>query len=178
MLLDFQFQIYEAEFIDEYHILSAYADDYDDLLEKISRYSSNNLEICAVGMYTSQDWDGVLGAAYIGDTNNVGICQEYSSFVITSSLRRGFVTEPIHQISTMHELGHLMGSLHDPLDKCTEHCYSGKFKKICSPPGLNKYIMSSYALPGTYKNNYYYSTCSIKSILSLGYNRRKRSCLA
>ncbi|KII65331.1 Disintegrin and metalloproteinase domain-containing protein 10 [Thelohanellus kitauei] len=174
--LEILYQIEAIEFVNDTHGLNKYLRNYEVLLEEIDDLNRRTKGLCAAGLYLAIDWDNVLGVAYVGDAKGLGICGNYASYVITPLIRNSLLPERAHMISTMHELGHLLGSYHDPSNKCIQGCYPIKNKHLCSPEN-KQYIMNPMAVMGYHINNYYFSPCTTKNIQSYSEMPQRRSCL-
>ena len=138
--------------LDVYTLLNKVAfDDYNDY--------------CLGFAFTARDFnDGTLGLAWLAEQNNEigGICQNksyrrpkyYNTGLITTKNYKSHVPDVAAQLAFAHEVGHSFGSEHDPMDS------------KCSPGNANggNYLMYRRSNRGIYKNNRFFSQCSISQM--------------
>lgn len=120
-------------------------------------------DYCLSYTFTSRDFsDGTLGLAWLASSTGAvgGICEKPVSIQgVTKSLNSGIVTvvnfnsrvpEIVNQLTFAHEVGHSLGSEHDPSSS------------DCSPSSSSgKYVMYSRATTGLQTNNNRFSSCSV-----------------
>eukprot|EP00117_Sycon_ciliatum_P034655 scpid31570/ scgid26409/ Disintegrin and metalloproteinase domain-containing protein 10; CDw156; Kuzbanian protein homolog; Mammalian disintegrin-metalloprotease len=127
-------------------------------------WSQRNLtDFCLAYLFTNRDFDnGVLGLAWVGSAGNSagGVCDKYQRYSdgFMKTLNTGIVTtlnfgkqvaREVSYLTFAHELGHNMGSNHDPSTA------------TCSPGGsAGNYIMYAHATSGSEPNNRMFSPCS------------------
>ncbi|KII70168.1 ADAM 17-like protease [Thelohanellus kitauei] len=131
---------------------------------------SQSMDICTTGVYVSEDWDGVLGLANVG-SNLGGLCNFRSGFVVTSRISLIEVSNAILKSTTIHEIGHNLGSNHDPEEGSKKH--TPEEIKQCST--AHKFIMSAQSQVLDTENHFKFSPCSIKQmrrIIDIPYRRR------
>lgn len=144
-------------------------ENYLDAITFLNYVSLDNFdEYCLSFTFTSRDFsDGTLGLAWLASTSGSGgICEKSVSVNgEAKSLNSGIVTivnynarvpDIVNQLTFAHEVGHSLGSEHDP---STSECSPG------SPNG--NYIMYSRSTSGTQTNNKKFSSCSISQMNSV-----------
>lgn len=155
-------KVYDNPSAAGYKYPGAYAVDY--LLDLHSQ--DNYDDFCLSYLFTFRDFsDGVLGLAWVGDTELAGgVCQEHGEVkgvgmslntgVVTILNYGSVVTSAVSHVTFAHELGHNFGSSHDPEDD-----------PVCAPGGDGgNYIMYARATSGDLPNNSKMSSCSISQI--------------
>ncbi|CAD5110616.1 DgyrCDS2 [Dimorphilus gyrociliatus] len=132
----------------------------------LEMFSEENFDdYCLAYMFTRRDFEkGTLGLAWTGDWENAGgICEKYDVFHGSrKSLNTGVITtfnygkdvpSIVSHMTFAHEIGHSMGSNHDPETS------------VCSPGGVEgTYLMYSIAVWANKPNNKKFSKCSTESM--------------
>uniref|UniRef100_A0A6G3MG97 ADAM 17-like protease (Trinotate prediction) n=1 Tax=Henneguya salminicola TaxID=69463 RepID=A0A6G3MG97_HENSL len=163
------YNIKQANRFGKWHFLDKYKYDPYILLDK-SREYSRSLNTCTTGIYVSNDWNGILGYAYIGTADGEGICNQKANFVVTNTVFGEKVFHKAHKLTTLHEIGHNLGAEHD----LTHDCNKTRFIE-CSPS--DQYIMSYRSNTGNTKNNNLFSPFSVDMIKKMLKLTKRRNCL-
>lgn len=135
-----------------------------NLLELFS--SEDHSAVCEAFLFTDRSFDkGVIGLAWIGYSHGQagGICDKYANYagklrsyntgLVTFKLYQRNLPPAITEVTFAHELGHAFGAHHDP-SSCQPTIKQG-----------GKYIMYDKATTGTKRNNRFFSSCSIDSMV-------------
>lgn len=139
--------------------------------------NNHNWDSCITIAFYKGKWQSILGLATVGTETGSGICHTTSSTVITTYIDNDPVPNPVLEIVIAHEIGHILGSLHDPADDCSE-CTPSTFKSQCSPGGLQgNYIMYPSANSGWLSNHRSFSTCSINYFKAVNSHSSHQRCL-
>lgn len=127
---------------------------------------------CATGIYVNEHWKGVLGYAYIG-TKDDGICTRRSSYVVTLNAHGSSVMHHFHRLTTLHEMGHLLGCTHDPVNDTFDS--NGHRLNPCS--SSDGFIMAYRSGSQQKHRQEKFSSCSSQQIKTFLYLLTKRGCL-
>ncbi|KII70169.1 Disintegrin and metalloproteinase domain-containing protein 10 [Thelohanellus kitauei] len=133
---------------------------------------SENTDVCTTGVYVSEDWDEILGYAHLGNSI-YGLCNIKSAFVVTSILSNTQVSDAILRSTTVHEIGHNLGSEHDPEENSKSHT----LKEIEECSSIHRYVMAALTSDVEDENNLKFSPCSIKAMRNIINIPRRRKCL-
>uniref|UniRef100_A0A6B2FXJ3 Disintegrin and metalloproteinase domain-containing protein 10 (Trinotate prediction) n=1 Tax=Myxobolus squamalis TaxID=59785 RepID=A0A6B2FXJ3_MYXSQ len=164
------YHIKQASSFGEGHYLNKYISNPFELLERSNRFSRRS-NACATGIYVSDDWNGILGFGYIGTSDGAGICNNKANFVITNTVSGFLVPFSTHKLTTLHEIGHNLGSEHDPLNPC-ENLEKIKIRECTS----DKFIMSNLSNTGYGKTNNQYSPFSVDKMKYFVSLPTRRTC--
>nr|CAD2124080.1 unnamed protein product [Meloidogyne enterolobii] len=144
-----------------------------DILDSFSTEEGTNSTCLTILITAKSLQSGVVGLANIGDPDRRGVCavkklnnsHYMNTALITVRRRSDLMITRVVDLVLAHELGHSWGSIHD--DEMQDECVPKNSRD-------GRFVMWESANTGYDKNNYQFSSCSIRSIHRVLYSLAHR----
>uniref|UniRef100_A0A915MEZ2 Metalloendopeptidase n=1 Tax=Meloidogyne javanica TaxID=6303 RepID=A0A915MEZ2_MELJA len=144
-----------------------------DILDSFSAEEGTNSTCLTILITAKSLQSGVVGLANIGDPDRRGVCavkklnnsHYMNTALVTVRRRSDLMITRVVDLVLAHELGHSWGSIHD--DEMQDECVPKNSRD-------GRFVMWESANTGYDKNNYQFSSCSIRSIHRVLYSLAHR----